>query len=154
MKGMKRKKGMGKKLAVCVAAGILSVFLMTGCEEQGEESTVAKAEISTTMENKEDEKLSLVNLKVYQNMENEEKKEVLELYLTELYKLEETQLPEGEEYEEVILALEAAVESVLKNNPDKTLQDLLEEAENLQKDQEGISIEEFFAANMDEDLTK
>lgn len=155
MMGINMNEKAGKWFLTCMLAGMMSVALMTGCKNEGEEtSTVAQVEISTAMEETENSKLDGINLEAYKKLAEEEKEEVLDLYLTELYKLEETELPEGEEYEEVFLALKPAVESVLKNNPDKTLQDLLEEANNLQNDPEGISIEEFFAQEMNKDLDK
>lgn len=153
MMGMKKNKKAGKRVFTCLLAGSMAVAFMTGCKDSEEEtSTAAQAEISTAME--ETSRLDEMNLEAYKKLSEEEKEEVLALYLEELYKIEETKMPGGEEYEEVFLALRPALESIMKNNPDETMQEFLEKAKNLKNDQEGMSIEEFFAQNMDKELAE
>lgn len=151
---VKEKKKYRQTVFLCVLLGIMLVVCMTGCkkEEKKETNTVAEVEISTATE--ESGELDQVDLAVYEKMDKEEQEEVLALYLTQLYKIEETSLPEGEEYEEVLLALKPALESVMRNYPNRTMQELLEQAKEMKENPEGNSIEEFFAQNIAENLTE
>lgn len=139
---------MNKKSGWRVIAGILTGMLligaMTGCksgqtENQTTEVTVDGVEISTAMEQEQGIDLAQLNKEAYDTLSEKEKKEALALYLTELYTAENTQLPQGEEYDEVVISTKSAVESSLKTNPDITMQELLNQAAALNKYQDGFS---------------
>ncbi|MDO4556864.1 MAG: hypothetical protein Q4B70_17265 [Lachnospiraceae bacterium] len=139
---MRRHSGWRKK------AGFFAVFLLagilTGCQsdkqaEDVTEVTVPGVEISTAIGAEEGINLALLDKKAYDALEEKEQEQALILYLTELYSAEETTVPEGEEYEELMISTRSAVESSLKTNPDITMQELLNQAAALGKYKEGFA---------------